>query len=201
MASHKARVAVFISGNGTDLQALIDASTAGKLEAEIALVVSSKPDAYGLVRASNERIESFVYKMKDYSSPQEAGHDLLRKLKERSIDYIATAGYLKLLPVEVIREYHNKVVNIHPALLPKFGGKGMYGQKVHAAVIEAGEKESGVTVHLADEVYDNGKILEQVRVPVLENDTPESLALRVLAEEHKLFPIVLNKLIKGEYKL
>jgi phosphoribosylglycinamide formyltransferase-1 len=201
MAENLARVAVFISGNGTDLQALIDASKAGALSAKIVLVVSSKPEAYGLVRAANEGIDSFTFKMKDFPSPGEAGEELLKRLQERWVDYVVAAGYLKMMPIEVIRAYPNRVVNIHPALLPKYGGKGMYGQRVHEAVIAAGEKESGVTVHLADEEYDHGKILEQARVPVLPGDTAETLAARVLAEEHRLYPRVLNKLIKGEYRL
>lgn len=201
MSNTLARVAVFISGKGTDLQALIDATKNCTLHAKIALVVSSKPDAYGLVRASNEGIETFVFRLKDYDSPRAAGEELLRKLQERSIDFIAMAGYLKMMPVEILRAYPKRVLNIHPALLPNYGGKGMYGQRVHEAVIASGDKESGVTVHLADEIYDHGRILEQVRVPVMPGDTPELLAARVLEEEHRLYPKALNKLIMGEYRL
>ncbi len=201
MTQNLARVAVFISGSGTDLQSLIDASRDGRLSAEIAWVVSSKEEAYGLVRAGNAGIESAVFKMKEFESAQIAGEFLVRSLNDRKIDYVAMAGYLKMMPVEVLRAYPNRVVNIHPALLPKYGGKGMYGRKVHEAVIASGDKQSGPTVHLADEVYDHGKILEQRFVPVLPDDTPDTLAARVLEVEHELYPVALNKLIKGEYRL
>ncbi len=201
MAGEKVRVAVFVSGRGSDLQALIDASKDGRLDARIVLVVSSSPEAYGLMRAAANRINTFVFVRKSYPSLEEADRVLLEKLKEHHISYVAMAGYLKMMPAAILRAYPQRVVNIHPALLPAYGGKGMYGQKVHEAVIAHGEKESGVTVHLADEVYDHGKILEQVRVPVLADDTPETLAARVLDAEHALYPMALNKLIKGEYKL
>ena len=200
MAVDPARVAVFISGSGTDLQSLIDATIDGRLWARIVWVVSSKEDAYGLVRAANAGIETAVFKAKEFESPPAAGEYLVSNLRERRIDYVAMAGYLKMMPVDVLRAFPNRVVNIHPALLPKFGGKGMYGRKVHEAVIAAGETQSGATVHLADEVYDHGKILEQAIVPVLSDDTPESLAARVLEAEHRLYPLALNKLIKGEYR-
>ena len=201
MDKHRPRVAVFISGGGTNLQALIDASKSGKLSAEVALVVSSRRDAHGLERATRENIESFVFKMKQYASPDKAGEELLARLREREIKFIALAGYLSLLPSNLVRAYRNRIVNIHNALLPKFGGRGMFGHHVHEAVLVAGEKESGPTVHLVDEIYDNGKILDQVKVPVLPDDTPDSLAARVLEQEHILYPRVLQKLIKGEYAL
>lgn len=197
----KPRVAVFISGGGSNLQALIDATKAGILSAEIAWVVSSRKKAYGLQRAANEGIESWVFKQKSYSSPEEAGEDLLVKLRERHIDYIALAGYLKLLPDQVVRAYSGRLVNVHPALLPRYGGKGMYGHHVHQAVLASGDAESGPTVHLVDEIYDHGRILEQARVPVKPDDDADSLAARVLEQEHKLYPRVLQKLIKGEYQL
>ena len=125
----------------------------------------------------------------------------MMRLKAHKIDYIALAGYLKLLPPAVVAAYQRRIVNIHPALLPKYGGKGMYGHYVHEAVIAAGDKESGVTIHVVDEIYDNGQILEQAKVPVLPDDTPETLAARVLEQEHKLYPRALNKLIKGRYRL
>jgi phosphoribosylglycinamide formyltransferase 1 len=201
MELSKARVAVFISGRGSDMQALVDASKDGRLDAQIVLVVSSNREAYGLIRAAAQRIETFVFMKKSYASPEEADRALLEKLREHKIDFLATAGYLKMLPVLVLQAFPQRIVNIHPALLPKYGGKGMYGRFVHEAVIGTSEKESGVTVHLVDEEYDHGKILEQVKVPVLPDDTPETLAARVLDEEHRLYPIALNKLIKGEYRI
>ncbi|RKX22718.1 MAG: phosphoribosylglycinamide formyltransferase [Candidatus Zixiibacteriota bacterium] len=197
----KPKVAVFISGGGSNLQALIDATKANILSAEIGLVVSNKSKAFGLTRAKNENIKTFIFKSKKYLSPEDAGDKLLEILKENNIEYIALSGYLRLLPKQVIENYPKKIINIHPALLPKYGGKGMYGHFVHEAVIKNKEIESGVTVHLADEIYDNGKILAQVKVPVMTEDTPESLAERVLKQEHRLFPRVLQKLIKGEYNI
>ncbi len=197
----RARIAVFISGSGSNLQSLIDAGKDGRLCGKIAFVVSSNESAYGLMRAAGGGIETFVYSLKYYDSKDTAASDLLRRLKDRQIDYIALAGYLKMVPSVVLREFPRRVVNIHPALLPKYGGKGMYGHFVHEAVLRAGDKESGVTVHIVDEQYDHGKILEQVRVPVVDGDTPDTLAARVLVEEHKLYPKVLDKLIKGEYRL
>lgn len=199
MAEKRVRLAVFISGGGTGLQSLINASKRGALSAQVAWVVSSTRKVFGLERAKREGIETFVFRLKKYDSPEEAAEDLLSKLKERKIDYIALAGYLKLFPLEIVRAYSGRITNIHPGLLPKYGGKGMYGLHVHEAVIASGDSESGPTVHLVDEIYDNGKILEQVRIPVLKDDTPESLAGRVLVEEHKLYPAVLEKLIRGEY--
>jgi phosphoribosylglycinamide formyltransferase-1 len=193
------QVAVFLSGSGSNLQALIDASKAGILDARIALVVSNRSDAYGLERAAKADIPTLVYKLKNYASPEEAADSLLSTLRDHKIQYVALAGYLKLLPSNVVREYSGRLVNVHPALLPKYGGKGMYGHHVHEAVLASGDKESGVTIHLVDEIYDHGRILEQARVPVLPDDTPDSLAERVLRQEHKLYPRVLNKLIKGAY--
>jgi len=201
MADSRPRIAVFVSGGGSNLQSLIDATRAGVLHAEIALVVSNLRKAYGLQRAKDAGIDRFVYKVKKYASPEEASAALQEQLREHGIEYIALAGYLKLLPAEVVATFRNKITNIHPALLPKFGGKGMYGHHVHEAVLAAGEKESGVTIHLVDEIYDNGQILDQVKVPVEAEDTPESLASRVLKQEHRLYPRVLQKLIKGEYSV
>jgi phosphoribosylglycinamide formyltransferase-1 len=201
MTEPKPRVAVFISGGGSNLQSLIDATRAGILRAEIVLVVSSRKKAFGLERAAKFGIASFVYKPKKYDSPESAEDDLFDRLKDRKIDYIALAGYMSLLPNKVVQTYRNRIVNIHNALLPKHGGKGMFGHHVHEAVLAAGDAESGPTVHLVDEIYDNGRILEQIKVSVQPDDTPDTLAARVLKEEHRLYPRVLQKLIKGEYNL
>jgi formyltetrahydrofolate-dependent phosphoribosylglycinamide formyltransferase len=198
---NKARLAVFISGGGTGLQAIIDASRRGDLAADVVWVVSNSSKAFGLERAKSADVETFVFLSKKYATPEEATSDMLTKLRERKVEYIALAGYLKLLPAEIIRAYPKRIVNIHPGLLPRYGGPGMYGHFVHEAVIAAGEKESGPTVHIVDEIYDHGRILEQVRVPVLSGDTPETLAARVLVEEHKLYPRAIDNLIRGKYDL
>jgi phosphoribosylglycinamide formyltransferase-1 len=200
MTDKKTQIAVFISGTGSNMKALIDATNAGILDAEIALVVSSSAKAFGLSVAREGGIDTFIFKEKTYSSTDQAGQDLLRILKEAKIDYIALAGYLRLLPGQIVKEYSGRITNIHNALLPKYGGKGMYGRHVHEAVLASGDTESGATIHLVDEIYDNGRILKQVKVPVKPGDTPETLAQRVLAVEHKYYARVLNKLIKGEYR-
>lgn len=194
------RIAVFISGGGSNLQSLIDATKSGILDARIVLVVSSSTKAYGLERARKENIETLVHKPKKFDSPEKAADDLLARLKEHDIDFIALAGYLKLLPATIVRAYRNRITNIHPALLPQYGGKGMYGHHVHEAVIANREEVSGLTIHLVDEIYDNGRILHQEKVPVKPGDTPETLADRILEQEHKWYPRVLNKLIKEEYR-
>ena len=199
MTKRNPNIALFIWGGGSNLQALIDATEEGILHARIALVVASSAKAYGLERAKNAGIEGLVFTSKNFATPEAAGKYLLDLLKAREIDYIALAGYLKLLPLGVVRSFKGRIVNIHPALLPKHGGKGMYGHYVHEAVLANNEQESGVTVHLVDEVYDHGRILEQVKVPVKPGDTPDDLAARVLVQEHRLYPRVLDKLIKGYY--
>lgn len=198
--SGKAKVAVFVSGGGSNLQSLMDHAASGELSAQIVLVVSNTKKAYGLERARGAGIDTLVFRPKKYESPRDAGQALLAQLREHRVGYIVLAGYLKLLPDEVVSAFPRRIINIHPALLPKFGGKGMYGHHVHEAVLEAGETESGPTVHLVDETYDTGRILEQVKVPVLADDTPDRLAARVLEQEHRLLPRVLEKLIRGEYE-
>lgn len=197
----RARLAVFISGKGSDMQAIIDASKRNELDADVVWVVSNTKKALGLDRAKGQGIETSLFNAKEYGTPSEAGDDLVVHLKKRQIDYVVMAGYLKLMPSAVLKAFPNRVVNIHPGILPQYGGPGMYGHFVHEAVLAAKEKESGCTVHLADEIYDHGRILEQVRVPVLEGDTPDTLAARVLQQEHLIYPKALQKLIKGEYSI
>jgi phosphoribosylglycinamide formyltransferase-1 len=190
----KIRIAAFISGSGTNLQAIIDNCTDGYIPAEVVLVVSSSPDAYGLVRAANAGIAGVVYRRKDFPNGKAADDHLLGLLEQYRADLIVLAGYLKMVAPAVITRYRRRIVNIHPGLLPKYGGKGMYGMHVHEAVIAAGEKESGVTVHVVDEVYDHGPILAQEKVPVFPDDTPEDLAARVLQIEHRLYSETLKEL-------
>ena len=199
MNQGRTRIAVFISGGGTNLQALIDASMTGKLSAEISLVVSSNANAFGLTRAENAEIPTFVFREKIYESKPEATKALIEILKEHEIDFIALAGYLRLLSPELVLTYNGKIINMHPALLPKYGGQGMYGLHVHEAVLASGDKETGLTFHIVDEAYDHGRIVEQFNLPVLENDTPESLQERVLKKEHEEYPKILGKFIRGEY--
>ena len=178
------RIAVAVSGGGSNLQALLDSLPAGG-PTEVVLVVSNKKSAGGLERAEERGIPTVAF-----ADPASA-EEWLGLLKQHRIDLVVLAGYLKLVPAAVIAAFRGRIVNIHPALLPAFGGPGMYGKRVHQAVLDAGATESGCTVHLVDEVYDRGEILAQARVPVLPGDTAESLAARVLAAEHALLPRVV----------
>ena len=172
----KTRVAVLVSGGGTNLQAIIDKVADGSLpQVELVKVIASKESAYALERAAKAGIETAVAK----EQPQ-----VLEELEASGAEIIVLAGYMKVLSPEIIKKYRNRIINIHPSLIPKFCGKGFYGIRVHNAVIDAGEKESGATVHYVDEGVDTGEIILQEKVPVLEGDTPEELAARVLKTEH-----------------
>jgi phosphoribosylglycinamide formyltransferase 1 len=177
------RIAVAISGRGSNLEALLQALGPGA-PAEVALVLSDR-SAPGLDLARARQIPAVV--MAD--SADEA--EWLALLGRHRIELLVLAGYLKLVPSAVIARYRGRIINIHPALLPEFGGRGMYGRRVHQVVLESGARESGATVHLVDEVYDHGATLAQARVPVLPGDTPERLAERVLEQEHRLLPAVV----------
>lgn len=181
-------IAVFASGGGTNLQALIDAAGTGRLKGRIGAVISNNSGAYALERARINSIPACHVSGKLYPDGRGLVGSLLEILSEKSINLIVLAGYMKLLPVEIVREYKSRIINIHPALLPKYGGKGMYGINVHRAVLESGDRISGATVHLVDEIYDHGAILIQRTVPVMPDDTPETLAARVLKVEHMILP-------------
>lgn len=185
-------LAVFASGNGTNLQAIIDAIKSGILNAEIKLVISNNPDAYALKRAEIQKIPTKIVSKEMFENREDFVNALIGILKAHSVSFIALAGYIKKIPHEIVGIYKNRIVNIHPALLPSFGGKGMYGMRVHQAVIEAGCKVTGVTVHIVDDEYDHGPIVAQECVPVLHNDTPEALAERVHKVEHRIYPRVLQ---------
>ncbi|MCG6989547.1 MAG: phosphoribosylglycinamide formyltransferase [Gemmatimonadetes bacterium] len=190
--------AVFASGGGTDLQALLDHQAAQTRHDErsasrarpcwrIVLVVSDRADAGALERARGAGVATRVIPTKG-RSPDDVAADTLAALEEHGVGVIFLAGYLKLVPSRVVSAYRRRILNIHPALLPSFGGKGMYGMNVHRAVIESGMRLSGPTVHFVDEDYDRGTIVAQWPVPVLPGDTPEALAARVLEVEHLLYP-------------
>jgi len=190
------KIAVFISGGGTNLQALIDACKADSLKAVIAAVISNNSKAYGLVRARLAGIDTYHISSKIYPDEEAYLEAILEIMQKHEIGLIVLAGYMKLLPSKLVKQYYGRIINIHPALLPHYGGKGMYGLNVHKAVIESGDKYSGATVHLVDERYDTGPILIQRRVAVLPDDTPETLAARVLETEHQILPIAVALFIK-----
>ncbi len=181
-------IAVFASGGGTNLQSLIDTSKGMIFNGQVAAVISNNSGAYALERARKKNIPA--YHISNKTHPERTGFvsRLFEVFDESSINLVVLAGYMKLLPVEVVRRYRSRIINIHPALLPKYGGKGMYGTNVHNAVIESGDKISGASIHLVDEIYDHGAILIQRTVSVSPDDTPESLAARVLKVEHKILP-------------
>ncbi len=178
------RIAVFASGSGSNFQAILDAISSGSLVATVCALVASKPGIGAIVKAEKANIPVFI-------------GDTQKAIDLTEPDLIVLAGYLKQVPIEIIAPFEGRIVNIHPALLPKYGGHGMYGRHVHEAVLKAGETESGCTVHQVTEKYDEGPILAQSKVPVLPTDTPESLAARVLEQEHILYPSTIQQLLHG----
>ncbi len=197
-------VAVFASGSGTNLQALLDtfgASGHPDSAARIALVVSDRPGIRALERAESVGAATRVLVPKSFDSREAFAAALLDVLREQAIELIALAGYLKLVPEAVVQAYRGRIINIHPGPLPTFGGPGMYGHHVHEAVLKSGVAVSGPTIHFVDERYDTGPIIAQWPVPVRNDDTPDTLAARVLKYEHQLYPAVLRALARGWIEL
>lgn len=193
-----ARVAVLVSGGGTNLQALLDRFHGDpEAPARVALVVASRAGVGALERAARAGVDAVVLDVRE-TGPEALAERMLEAMERHRIDLVVLAGYLQLVPVAVVERYRGRMINIHPALLPGFGGKGMYGLRVHRAVIESGVRVSGATVHLVSDRYDEGTILAQWPVPVLPGDTPEALAARVLAAEHVLLPACVEALARGE---
>ena len=190
------RIAIFASGSGSDMQSVLDAINEGKINGKVVYVVSNKNGIYALDRAKAEGIECGVYRVADFGDKESRDRAICDTLKSKNIELVVLAGYLGILTEAIVSEYKGKIINIHPSLIPKYCGDGFYGMKVHEAVIKAGEKESGCTVHFVDEGTDTGAIIKQVKVPVLEGDKPESLQQRILIEEHKLLPEVVASLCK-----
>lgn len=183
------RVGVLVSGSGSNLQALIDSVSTGYIRnARVALVISSRADAFALERARKAEIEAIFLNPKDFAGSVEYSQAIAGLMNERVVDLVCLAGFMRKIEKPLLERYPRRMMNIHPALLPRFGGKGMYGHYVHEAVLRAGENESGPTVHFVDEQYDHGLIILQRKVPVMLDDTPETLAKRVLEQEHKIYP-------------
>ena len=191
------KIAVFASGGGTDFQSVIDANEANEF-CQIAYLVASKPNIGAIDRAKKHGIQPIVYDKDSGESMGEFYARLTAVFKAEGIDYILLAGWLKIIPEDFIASFEDKIVNIHPALLPSFGGKGYYGLRVHEAVLAYGAKVSGATVHFVSAEVDGGAIIAQSPVPVENDDTPESLQQRVLAEEHKLLPAVMRLLCQDK---
>jgi len=197
----KLRLGFLASHGGSNMQAIIDACKDGRLDGEPAVVISNNSESTALERARRESIPHYHLSSATHPDPAELDAAILRTLEEHGVDLVILAGYMKLLGPETLTRYRGRILNIHPALLPKFGGKGLYGKKVHEAVLAAGELVTGVTIHLVDERYDAGPIVAQSEVPVLEGDTVDSLAARVLEREHQLFAETLQKIGEGKIDL
>lgn len=180
--TNKARIAVFVSGGGTNLEALLNAQEAGKIpHGEIVLVCASNPDAYALTRAKNHGVKGVAVSKKELSQ-QEFESQLNAYLKEYDIDFVILAGFMSILTEEFVKQWTDRIINVHPSLIPSFCGKGMYGLRVHEAALQKGVKVTGATVHLVNEIPDGGRILLQKAVEILPDDTAESLQLRVMQE-------------------
>ena len=195
------RLGFLASQTGSNVQAVVDAIQSGALDAEAALVVSNNRDAEVLRRANRDGIPSLHLSGTTHPEPADLDAAIVDALKGHGVDLIVLAGYMKKLGPLTLDAYRNRIVNIHPALLPKHGGQGMYGIRVHEAVLAAGEALSGVSIHLVDEEYDQGAVIAQTEVPVEPSDTPDSLAQRVLEAEHRFLPAVLQKIATGELRL
>ena len=189
------KVAVLVSGGGTNLQALLDSEARGENpHGKISLVVASKPGVYALERAKNAGVPGVVVRRKDYATAEEFDAALLGVLKENGIDVVVLAGFLSILGPSVIAAYPERILNVHPSLIPSFCGEGMYGLKVHEAALAKGVKVTGATVHFVNEVCDGGRIIAQKAVEVAEGDTPETLQRRVMEQaEWQLLPAALAK--------
>jgi phosphoribosylglycinamide formyltransferase-1 len=187
------RIAVLASGSGTNFQAIVDKIASGKLNARIMVLICNNRNAFVLERARQAGIRAEHWSETLAGSREKFVEGLLQLLQQSHVELIVLAGYMKLLPAEVVRAFEGRILNIHPALLPKHGGQGMYGMFVHEAVIAAKESESGATVHFVDSEYDRGPIFLQRKVPVMPDDSPESLRERVLKVEHELLPEAIAK--------
>lgn len=199
----KTRIAVFVSGGGTNFEALINAQENGKIpHGEIVLMVSSSKTAYALKRAENHGIKSVVCSKKELGSQERFEEEILKNLEENNIQLIVLAGFMSILSKEFTKKYENRIINIHPSLIPSFCGEGFYGLHVHEAVLKKGVKVTGATVHIVNEVPDGGPIIMQKAVYVEENDTPEILQKRVMEQaEWKILPESVELICSGKVKI
>lgn len=190
---------VLASGRGSNLRAIIKAQASGIIKSRVRLVISNNSNSKALNTAAKNKIPHYHLSQKLFKSQEEFVNKFLSLLEKFKIDLIVLAGYMKLIDPVIIRKYKYRIINIHPALLPSFGGKGMYGMYVHEAVINSGSKLTGVSVHYVDEIYDHGEIVLQKKIKVKDNDTPETLQKRVLRYEHKIYPEAI-KLLESKGK-
>lgn len=194
-------LAFFASHGGSNMQAIIDATKSGALDSRPALLISNNRNSQATVRAQQEGMPFRVINDTTHPDPEARDFAMLHALREHSVDLVILAGYMKKIGPRVLTAYSGRILNIHPSLLPKFGGQGMFGQHVHRAVLEAGETVTGVSIHLVNDEYDQGRILAQAEVAVLPEDTVETLAARVLKREHEFFVETLGQIVCGELSL
>ena len=195
------RFAVFASGGGTDFQSLIDAVQCGIINAEICCLIAGKPEIYAIQRAEKAGIPVSVVNKKEYENNDAFDEAIYAALVDARADFAVLAGYLNILGHKTVSNYRNRIINIHPALIPSFCGMGYYGSRVHEAVVEAGVKISGATVHFIDETADTGPIIMQESVPVYCSDTPEDVAQRVLELEHSILPKAVALMADGRLRV
>ncbi len=198
MREGRARLAVLVSGRGTNLQAILDATRDPDYPAEVVVVVSDRSGAYALERARQAGVPAYVVPWR--KDPREFGRRLAEVLEAHGAQWVCLAGFLRILPPEFVERYRGRILNIHPSLLPAFGGRGMYGERVHQAVLASGAVESGCTVHFVTEDVDAGPVVTQARVPVLPGDTVETLAARVAEQEHRLYPEAIRRVVTGQVR-
>lgn len=192
MIQHRLRVAVFASGRGSNFQSILDAIERGDLDVDVVLCVSDRENAGALDRAASSGIDTAVLRPGDFENPEQYESALAHELREHGANFVALAGYLKRIPSSLLDAFRGRILNVHPALLPAFGGKGMFGRRVHEAVVDYGVHWTGATVHVVEEEYDTGPIVLQEPVPVYPDDTPEDVAARVLQVEHRIYPEALR---------
>lgn len=195
------RLGFLASHRGTNMQAVLDACRTGQLLAEPAVVISNNRNSGALSRAQAHGIPSYCLNEKGFADSDELDQAMVRTLQRHVVDWVLTLGYMKKLGPRMLHAFKNRIINIHPSLLPKFGGQGMYGMQVHEAVLAAGEQETGITIHLVNQEYDQGPIIAQRRVAVRPGDTAEALARRVLESEHAFLIETLGKLLDGSLTL
>ena len=193
------RLAVLLSGNGTTLQNILDRCASGEIDGTVVCVISSRRNAYGLERARKAGIPTVAVARKDYDSAAAFGEAIWKEVRAFEPELVALAGFMSLLPVP--EDYEGRIMNVHPALIPAFSGQGMYGERVHQAILDYGAKITGVTVHFVNDEYDRGPVILQCAVPVEEGDTAETLAARVQAAERELYPKAIQLFAEGRLKL
>lgn len=194
----KLKLGFLASHQGSNMQAIIDACLEGRLAAEPCVVISNNRNAEALQRAQKAGVPAYHMNSKTHPDPNALDLAIVDVLRRHGVNLLILAGYMRKVGPQTLREFWSRILNIHPALLPKFGGQGMYGMHVHEAVIRSGDRETGITIHVVDEEYDQGPIVSQCRIPVEPGDTPESLRERVLAREHEFFVETLVKIASGD---